>query len=233
MKNKIKVHENSKPKIMKTLEEKISEDVNELKNEGFLKESAVSRIYQHIENNNSFAVISAFRNNSESNDKNHQELKAKVRSLGLGFTEIKCGFPEDGKNIQERSLFIANIKQKDAVKLGAIFNQHSILFKDSIGFYEISTNDTTGIGKVLKEYKSKPVRIDFAYILKILKKFLFHQLNAGRESVIHYKDISIFEIEPVSFNRIAYNSHIPLGELDLDEIVLNLKKKKSHEKRTK
>jgi hypothetical protein len=210
---------------MKTLEEKISEDVNELKNEGFLKESAVSRIFQHIEHNTGFAVISAFSNNSESIDKNHQELKAKVRSLGLGFTEIKCGFVKDGKNNKEKSLFIANIKQKNAVKLGCDFNQPCILYKDSNGLYEIGTNETTGIGKVIKEFKNKSIQNDFTYTVIILKKYYSRLLKNVKGMDINNKDVFIEEIEPVSFNRVAYNSHIPLSELDLDTIVITLKKK--------
>lgn len=183
-----------------------------------------SRILQHIENNKSFSVISAFRNradvssetNAEINKKKHQELKTKVRELGLGFTEMTGGFVEDDKMVQAKSLFIANIKTKDAIKLGKEFDQWSVLYKDENGFAEIGTNDESDVGKILTEYKNASDSDNFTYFRDVIK-IHYSQLLKGNKNKSH-QIVFVKEVEPTNFNRVVYNSNIPLSELDLNDI---------------
>lgn len=173
-----------------------------------------SRIYQHIEHNESFGIISAYRQNKDDNQSQHASLKDKVRSLGLGFTELKGGYIESGNKAEAKSLFIANITRKEAIKLAKELNQQSILFKDNNGFVEIGTNDKSESGEILNTFSIPEDQAKFANAVKTLKYYFSKLLQVNKENHKLY----VKEIEPTGFNRIAYNSHIPLAELDLDEI---------------
>jgi len=104
---------------------------------GLLNESSWSRIIQHIEGDDDFAVISAYR--TENTDKQdlaaHVKLKEVVRSLNLGYIEQDSGYTYKDKETgeseirKERSLFIPNIDYKTAMDIGKQFDQESILFK--------------------------------------------------------------------------------------------------------
>lgn len=93
-------------------------------------ESSLSRIWQHVNGGENFAVISAFRgsNSEKENLKLHNDLKSNVRSIGSGFIEQKSGYtyqnPESGEEgtVDELSLFIPNIDRRTAVKLGKKYN---------------------------------------------------------------------------------------------------------------
>ena len=56
-------------------------------------------------------VIAAFAiiHNAENNQENHTGLKDKVRTLGLGFTELRGAFTENEKNVEAKTILIANI----------------------------------------------------------------------------------------------------------------------------
>lgn len=107
-----------------------------------ITESSLSRVWQHVNSDKNFAVISAFHLYSplEENLAAHQQLKNDVRSLGLGFIDQGSGYTYKHKHTgteslaEERSLFIPNIKKEDALKLGKKYQQESILFKDESEF---------------------------------------------------------------------------------------------------
>lgn len=101
-----------------------------------LEESSLSRIWQHVEDDEtSFAVISAYRGiySEADNLKRHNELKGKIRAMGYGYIEQKSGYsysnPEEGEDVsvEEKSFFIPNIDFKSAINLGRLFKQESIL----------------------------------------------------------------------------------------------------------
>lgn len=109
-----------------------------MNNNPMLAESSWSRIIQHVEGDDDFAVISAYHT-SNTDDKNleqHNELKKDVRNLGFGYIEQSSGYTykdaESGKSEvrQERSLFIPKIDYKNAMLLGAKYGQESILLKN-------------------------------------------------------------------------------------------------------
>lgn len=129
--------------------------------DGFLKkrfplvETGLSRIIAHVTDpKSSFAQISASRKQytTEKNNERYSNLKKLVRNLGLGFIEMAGGFREEDGNVQERSLFIPNISKSDAIRLGVMFEQYSILWKDGLEFVEIATNDKSGHGTVLARF---------------------------------------------------------------------------------
>lgn len=178
-----------------------------------MKELNKSRVWQHINSNNSFAVISAFRIRSRNNEEKHQELKAQFHSLGLGFTELKGGFKKGEKLIQAKALVIANIGKKDILMLAEKFKQERFLFKNKKMFVEYCKNDSEGIWETSKIFENDCDQTEFEFVRDILKYFFAKLIGA----FIEFKSITVRELEPTGFNRVAYNSHIPLQEYDLDD----------------
>lgn len=142
-----------------------------MNNTPVLSESSWSRIIQHVEGDDDFAVISAYRSNN-TDDKNlaqHEKLKNDVRALGFGYIEQSSGYTYKDKSSgksevrEERSLFIPKIDYKNAMLLGAKYNQESILLKNKDkGFVLIYTTSGTkddgskfSIGDVDMTFKSK------------------------------------------------------------------------------
>lgn len=103
-----------------------------------LKESSWSRIIQHVENDDSFAVISAYLLNAtpEDNLKRHSELRTDIRNLGFGYIEQDSGYTYKNKKtgesfpVREKSFFIPKIDYDKAMKLAQKYDQESILYKD-------------------------------------------------------------------------------------------------------
>jgi len=121
-----------------------------------IAESSISRIYQHIEEpGRAFGVISANRadNSDAEHNKLYAELKTAVRTMGLGFIEMRGGYKGDQGFVTEPSLFIPSISRKQIIELGKKYNQHSIIFKDASEFSMIGTNESAGIGKILSSFK--------------------------------------------------------------------------------
>lgn len=126
----------------------ILSDISDFKD--IINESSLSRIWQHVENENrSFAVISSARDrfSSSENLARHDVLKNMVRLEGYGYIETKGGYEEDvpGKDevviVEEPSLFIPEMKKSDAIYFGRCFNQDSVMYKDSNMFGYISTKE--------------------------------------------------------------------------------------------
>lgn len=121
-----------------------------------IAESSLSRVYQHIEEpGRSFGVISANRadNSNAENNKLYAELKTAVRTMGLGFIEMRGGYKGDQGFVTEPSLFVPSISRKQIVELGKKYKQHSVIFKDASEFSLIGTNESAGIGKTLSSFK--------------------------------------------------------------------------------
>lgn len=103
-----------------------------------LQESSLSRIWQHINNGDTFAVISAYASNlsEEKNLERHEKLRDDIKSLRLGYIEQKSGYTyfETGEIIQEKSFFIPEITLAVALGLGRKYNQETIIFKNNDRF---------------------------------------------------------------------------------------------------
>lgn len=148
-------------------------------------ESSLSRIWQHITNGDTFAVISAFRgmNTDSENLKLHNQLKSDVRGMGLGFIEQKSGYtysnPDTGEDgtVDEMSLFIPKITLAQSVKLGRKYNQESILFKDNDRFVLIDCKS----GSVDLTFKKATSDRPLTFQPDVLK-YAFSQLNKGNKN---------------------------------------------------
>lgn len=152
-----------------------------------LSESKLSRVWQHVEGDKSFAFVSANRSeySDKENKKRSAQLKQDIRKLKLGFIEMKGGFVEtskdkDGKEIkvtvEEDSFLIPNISKKDVIMLGNKYEQDSVLFKDKNQFLELATKDNSG--KVLTNFKLKSGKENLNFSKEIISNF-FSRLKYG------------------------------------------------------
>jgi len=146
----------------------------------YLNESSLSRIMQHIQGSNDFGVISPFRNDNtkQQNEQNYKELVQTVRDMGYGFIPLKGGYQEETGFVNEKSLFIPNIKRKEIIELGKKYNQYSVIHKDKNDFSEIGTNKAAGIGKKLNSFKTEGKGISVDSIGAIFTDF-FSKLVKG------------------------------------------------------
>lgn len=143
--------------------------ISDIANEAItLNESSLSRVWQHLTNSDTFAVISAFRgvNTKKQNLEYHNALKKDVRSAGYGFIEQKSGYTytnpdkDEGGVVEEMSLFIPNIKLDQALKLGKKYGQESILWKDEDKFVLINCDSKGTMATFSKTAGDKPLTFD-------------------------------------------------------------------------
>lgn len=171
-----------------------------------LHEAGLSRIWQYIEENRVFGIMSPFRANysSEENNKRYAQLKRIIREeLRLGYIELEGGYKEQGVWVKEKSLFIPNIKKDDLIKLGEKFEQYSVIYKDDDQFVEIGSSQAAGKGRVINNFlKSgwgKNMRIDSP-----LTKKLFSRIAKGshrdKKFVFNMEECFLFEVDPKTHN---------------------------------
>jgi hypothetical protein len=186
--------------------------------ESIIAESSISRVWQHINDGKTFAVISAFRgsNDPKENLNLHNKLKSDVRALGLGFIEQKSGYtyqnPDSGEEgtVDEMSLFIPNIDEKSALKLGKKYKQESILFKNQNQFILLNC-DTGSVD--MKFAKSTNGSLTFK---PDVLKYAFSQLikgnkNSQKKYAFVAESINVYELLPP--NRTESILSMKSGEL--------------------
>jgi hypothetical protein len=129
--------------------------------ETFLKESSLSRVYQHTLQHDA-GTITAFRygrdcgegekyTNKENRDRN-AKLKKELLAKGYGVTAIKGTYIEnyntpEAREVDEESYLVVDLKdkgtlKKDLIKLGEKYEQDSITYAPAGNkeFYLIGTN---------------------------------------------------------------------------------------------
>ena len=169
----------------------------------YLAESSLSRIMTHINKTENFGVMSPFR--KEFSDKvnldRYKELRELVREKGYGFIELKGGYQEETGFVNEKSLFIPDIKKKEMIELGKKYDQFSVIIKDKNTFAEIGTNKNAGINSVQNSFDigGRNISVDdvgdkfkdfFSRLLKGShrgKKFLFKMQEKIETSMYYYK----------------------------------------------
>ena len=123
-----------------------------------LKETSTSRIMNHLKGDQ-WAIISPYRS-ERSEDENRElmtQLKAKIRSFGLGFNEFISRWVENGESFDERSLLIPNLPTKVAIELGQELDQSSVIVKDEKGCREICTTSFENFipGETVRTYNTE------------------------------------------------------------------------------
>jgi hypothetical protein len=171
----------------------------------FIIESSLSRIWQHVESNRDFGVVSAYRDEMSKEEKiaAHSLLKKTVRAMGYGFVEMRGGYNGDQGFVQEESLFIPNITMKFIIELGVNFQQHSVIHKSAEKFDLISTNRKDGIGKVLTSFVRGGK--DSINTAKDAIKDFFSALAKGSHRGKKFV-FNVEERESWSFNQAAYSN---------------------------
>jgi hypothetical protein len=172
-----------------------------------LYESNLSRIWQHIQGDNRFGVVSPFRKNYsiKENLERYSELKKIVRNeLNLGYIELEGGFKEEGDWVTEKSLFIPNIRKTDIIKLGELFEQYSVIYKDSDEFIEIGTNEISGIGKVLTNFIKQGWDKNIQINSDLTKKFFSRLVKGNHQDskfLFNIEELYLLEMDEKSFNE--------------------------------
>jgi hypothetical protein len=192
-----------------------------IKNKLPVNEASYSRVWQHINNpEQTFAIVSAYQwdNSPDKNQANHERLKKIVRSLNYGFNELIGGYTyydddlNDKVSVQERSLFIPQMRKQEIISLGKIFNQQSVIFKDSEMFGEIDIKSEKVIRNYVsgtnKDFTFNPEVIKRAYTQFVksknknqLKKFQFNQLQ---EKIIPSRTDAILSINNKDLPKTKY-----------------------------
>lgn len=173
--------------------------------EHYFSESSLSRIWQFVEQNRPFGVISAFLEplSDDENEARHAELKKMVRGKGLGFVEMEGGWTEDGVFTSEKSLFIPNISRDDAIAIGKHFDEYSVLHNDGEEFVMVGTNEKSGVGKVLSKFKTAEGKENITLAKDAVKDF-YSALKKGPHGGTKFL-FKMREREESSVNRAAYS----------------------------
>lgn len=128
-----------------------------------ITESSLSRIFQFIKENRSFAMISAYKLGLPlvENKERHNNLRNDIRNLNLGYIETYGGYSY-GKDqfSHEKSFFIPNIDRKTAIALGKKYDQQAVIYKDDNEFASIFTKDGSKIDDLGKETKFKEGEVE-------------------------------------------------------------------------
>jgi hypothetical protein len=151
-----------------------------------MKESSLSRVWQHVEGDGSFAVISASRKQftDDQNKLRYIALKAIVKAKGLGFIELKGGYTETNEagakvDVKEDSLLIPNISAKDAIDFGVIFDQDGVLFKRAGQFSEVATSPRKGKnGQIISKFAVHAGAENLDFSSETLE-FVYSELKKG------------------------------------------------------
>lgn len=119
-------------------------------------EDGLSRILQHTEDKNTFAVIGS-EDKDTKKDKSQEllrevsELSRKVRDKRkIGFKHLQGTYTyDDGTLASERSLIIYNITKEEALRIARKLNQESIIWKDEnfFGFLDMNGNADGELGR--------------------------------------------------------------------------------------
>jgi len=106
-----------------------------------LLESSASRIWQHINENKDFAVISAYCKKYPESENYYRNIRMSFDIHIMGdmtrskHIKLSLLFNHDyGRQEKDVSIFIPNISLHDAIRLSVIYEQETFLFKNKKGF---------------------------------------------------------------------------------------------------
>jgi hypothetical protein len=107
-----------------------------------LNEASLGRFIQHMENNEPFAIISAYRYGEKKsvNDSATNRMRSEIMSAGFGFHKAMGGYVYNGTDIDsEKSSIVYGTKETEkklrtlVFELGAKYKQQSVLWCGSDG----------------------------------------------------------------------------------------------------
>jgi len=194
------------------IKEAMDEDSVLLKKPDLLKESGLSRLYQHMTEHES-AILTAYRNDTadmtqcmepgdlpEKNQIRNRNLKATLLAMNVGVTKVDGSYIEDfntpsAKEVSENSLFCVNLKDDSDFfgtikRLGEKYCQDSVLLipKGGKDAYLFGTNksDFPGYGQSVGVGDAK-----FGDEAEFMTKVGGRPMTMGEEKLLEvYEDLS-------------------------------------------
>lgn len=172
-------------------------------------ESSMSRIYTHLTNDNSCAIISTFRDERSDSENNRlfNQFKSEMKK-DYGFIEFVSRWSEQDEETgevissDERALLIPNIPYEKAMKYAQKYQQSSFIFKDADGCEEICSTpftswdgNTYSVGDVVRTFNT---RKDDSNILNLKDaEDIFAKRKGGPASHLVKGDHRSFHLESV------------------------------------
>lgn len=164
----------------------------------YILESSLSRMFKLL-NDKKYTVgfISAYNEvlGIKENIERHKRLIKDVRSLGLGYIQLRSGYTyaDSDDMTNEKSLMISNIDKDTLLKLSKRYDQESVLYSDENGFYLIGSN-----GNIIMTFAKN--RDTFTFNNELIRK-AFSSLIKGRHKNRKISFKMLEEKEPDSINR--------------------------------
>ena len=175
-----------------------------------LNEGGISRIWQHTQDDDTFAIIGS--QDKDTKEDRSKELIKKVRELNLGFKPLFGSYEyEDGTIGKELSLLIPNISLEDAKRLMNEVNQECIIFKDKdfFGFIDqngnpdgefskdaynmnFSDEDIKIFGSRLAKHKNENQKKPWKFVME---QYIPEERNSVRNMGENHKKEKIFELD--------------------------------------
>ena len=135
------------------------------------------------------AVISSWTIHSteDENKKRIAHLKADVRKLGFGFAEFLCRQETVEQKLDIRFLLIPKIGKEAALRLGAEYEQKSVLWQDETGFAELCSVpfEAFSRGEVIRKIEVTKDQITIDQIKAILGKWLKNAPSSEAVAELH------------------------------------------------
>ena len=181
-----------------------------------INEASLSRILQHTEGTDGFAVIGS--RDKDTGEDRYNELVAEVsevikKNVGkipIGYNRLKGTYTyHNGTTTDEDSLIIYNIPKKDALQIAKDINQESIIWHDDdfFGFLTPQGEKDGDLGRGLSFDKDK-VRMFGSRINSkhnkgkpwVFEAFLVETTNRGNNTSKHHKaDIKKYDLFTIKF----------------------------------
>ena len=106
-----------------------------------IQETSLSRVWQHINNKETFGIISAYKNDLsfDENKQRHEQLREDIRKK-YGYIELNSGYTYKNNDVdveqqvKEQSFFVPKIELSYLINLGNKYEQETIIYKDENQF---------------------------------------------------------------------------------------------------
>ena len=182
----------------------------------------ISKMCQIIQSAQSFGIITPFKADLSELENNERLLNLKkiVRSAGFGSIVLIGEFEKNGLKIQEKSIFIPNLKKKNILKWGQQFDQFSVIYKDENQFVEIGCDEKTGYSDIKYDFNQKEWNNEIAFDSNLTMEFFIQISKGSHRQTAHdfeLQNFSLKEMIPLSFHERAYQ-----GKKNGDEKLIKL-----------
>lgn len=162
-----------------------------------LNEASLGRVYQHVKEGQSFAILTSWRQNlpTAENKTNFKSLQNSIRSAGLGFFKLLGHWKEEGQDeaTAEPSLFVPGISKELAHKLGNKFDQDAVVYSGPETEGNISLIFKSG--SLQKIGKFSPSKVSQAYSSVKGKTFVFEGFEYIAQSYTETLIAYVYELK--------------------------------------